>query len=324
MAAAKEGSGSTRRRASWHFITGEYPPQVGGVSDYCARHAEALAGRGHEVHVWAPPAKSGGPDPAGVTVHRLPDRFGPAGLVYLGEGLDALPPPRRLFVQYVANAFGSRAMNLRFCLWLSRRRENRVWVMLARERATGGRPGLLVGHFGTFHPLVTPPLFEILPLVLRRDAARRCLLIGRGGERFASELAGRAPDLADRIAITGSLPVDEVASHVRACDVMIQPYADGVTTRRGTLMASLALGVPIVTNLGPLSEPIWVGSDVLSVAADPRPASIVAAAERLLSRPETWEDRGRRGKAFYEERFSLARSLVTLELAAAGEDSALG
>src|SRR5262249_7657124 len=119
---------SHRRRASWHLVTGEFPPQPGGVSDYCMLLAEALASAGEEVHVWAP-AASGPPRTGPVVVHRLTSSFGLQGLKELGSGLDAIPGPRRIFVQYVADAFGFRAMNLPFSLFISRRTEDIVWVM---------------------------------------------------------------------------------------------------------------------------------------------------------------------------------------------------
>ena len=72
---------------NWHVITGEYPPQHGGVSDYTRQIARGLADLGDAVHVWAPPVESGGNGSAasdrGVTVHRLPNRFGFNGLRYL-------------------------------------------------------------------------------------------------------------------------------------------------------------------------------------------------------------------------------------------------
>jgi hypothetical protein len=36
----------------WRLVTGEYPPQHGGVGDYSAQLAAGLAREGHEVHVW--------------------------------------------------------------------------------------------------------------------------------------------------------------------------------------------------------------------------------------------------------------------------------
>src|SRR5262249_18284768 len=59
----------------------------------------------------------------GVTVHRLPDHFGPRSLARLGWALDRLPTPRRLLVQFVPHAFGCKALNLPFGLWLLARRD---------------------------------------------------------------------------------------------------------------------------------------------------------------------------------------------------------
>ncbi len=39
---------------SWHLLTGEYPPQPGGVSDHTWQVSEGLARAGCAVHVWAP------------------------------------------------------------------------------------------------------------------------------------------------------------------------------------------------------------------------------------------------------------------------------
>ena len=36
---------------TWQVITGEYPPQPGGVGDYTAQVAAGLAAAGDEVHV---------------------------------------------------------------------------------------------------------------------------------------------------------------------------------------------------------------------------------------------------------------------------------
>ena len=47
----------------WAVLTGEYPPQSGGVSDYTRLVAKGLAAAGDQVVVYAPP-QSIGPDPS--------------------------------------------------------------------------------------------------------------------------------------------------------------------------------------------------------------------------------------------------------------------
>ena len=53
--------------------------------------------------------------------------------------------------------------------------------------------------------------------------------------------------LADRVHFTGYVPSEQVSASLYAVDVCVLPYRDGVSFRRGSLMACLAHGRPIVT-----------------------------------------------------------------------------
>src|SRR5262249_24483488 len=103
---------------SWHLITGEYPPQPGGVSDYTRLLAAGLAAAGSEVHVWCPSAPSPARHRTGVTVHRQLGQLGPSHLARVGRQLDRFPRPRRLLVQWVPHAYGWQSLNVAFCAWL--------------------------------------------------------------------------------------------------------------------------------------------------------------------------------------------------------------
>src|SRR5580765_7945820 len=103
-----------------HIITGEYPPQAGGVSDYTQIVAAGLAAAGDEVHIWCPAA--GGiavngaaagetVDSGGVFVHRALAAFTPAELRRAGKQLDQFPRPRRVLVQWVPHGYGYKSMN---------------------------------------------------------------------------------------------------------------------------------------------------------------------------------------------------------------------
>jgi glycosyltransferase involved in cell wall biosynthesis len=54
-------------------------------------------------------------------------------------------------------------------------------------------------------------------------------------------------DLREYIAWTGFLPAQAVSAYLLAADAAVLPYRDGASFRRGSLMAALAHGVPIVT-----------------------------------------------------------------------------
>jgi glycosyltransferase involved in cell wall biosynthesis len=373
----------------WAIITGEYPPQSGGVSDYTRQVAHGLGAVGDEVHVWAPACAQPTPLDPGVKVHRLPGRFGPHSLASLSDALDRLPRPYRLLVQYVPHNFGWKGMNVPFCLWLASRRREPVWVMFhevvfplsTRQPMTHNLLGIvtrlmaslvarkaerifvsipawesllpkhsnvqrhvtwlpvpsnlptgvpptaaaelrrqlareasqvIIGHFGTFGAHITPLLTAILPPLLQRDSRRLGLLIGRGSERFAGELGQRYPMLSDRLRATGDLASVEVATHLMACDCLVQPFPDGVSTRRTSLMAGLALGVPIVTTDGPLTEKFWRESEAVALVPSYVPLAAVEAVETLLADPGRRTELGRRAAAVYKSRFSLAHTIRRL------------
>lgn len=66
-----------------------------------------------------------------------------------------------------------------------------------------------------------------------------------------------------------------MAADLNACDVLLLPFTDGVSLRRGTLMAALANGCAIVTTTpqGPLPELVH-DRDLLYV---PRSAAAMTA-----------------------------------------------
>jgi glycosyltransferase involved in cell wall biosynthesis len=86
----------------------------GGVSDYTALLASALADAGCEVHVWclAPGATV---SDARVHLH-AGTGFDRKSLAQFERELSTYSSARTLLVQYVPHAFGMRAMNVRFCL----------------------------------------------------------------------------------------------------------------------------------------------------------------------------------------------------------------
>src|SRR5262249_14239086 len=97
-AGGRSGGMTTR----WAILTGESPAQPGGVADYTALVARGLADAGDGVTVYAPRLSHGKEHEApGVSVVRLPDHFGPRGLLALDAALARRPRPDRILIQYV-------------------------------------------------------------------------------------------------------------------------------------------------------------------------------------------------------------------------------
>jgi glycosyltransferase involved in cell wall biosynthesis len=178
---------------------------------------------------------------------------------------------------------------------------------VAARRAELG-DGPVVGHFGTYSPLITDLLGPALRAMLKRRADVRVLLLGAGGEKWCGELSSGE---SDRVAATGPLPANAVAEYLRACDLVVQPYPDGASSRRTSLMAALANGVPVVTTLGVLSEPIWSGGSVAAVpVGDPK--RLAGRVSELLSQPERLAELGAAGRRLYEEQFAIERTVAAL------------
>ncbi len=179
-----------------------------------------------------------------------------------------------------------------------------------RRYATSSGP--LLGHFGTFGREVRGLLLQILTGVGRKGADFDVLFIGPQGDDVAAELLRERPDLAGRVHSTGLLPAASIAPHIDACDLMLQPYADGVSARRGSFMAGLAHGRAMVTTLGFLSEPFWEKSGAAIFAQADDIAALTRATEQLLTDPAARDRLGAAAARLYRERFDISRVIEAL------------
>lgn len=66
-----------------------------------------------------------------------------------------------------------------------------------------------------------------------------------GGGDLRAAIAARG--LADRVTVTGALPSEQVAAYLSAADAVVLPFRDGASWRRGSLLAALTAGVPVIT-----------------------------------------------------------------------------
>ena len=183
-----------------------------------------------------------------------------------------------------------------------------------RERAEARlrclAPGTkVVGHFGMCGSLVTPLLRVAVRQILGAGSDRAALFVGRNSEAFVRELEQDAA-VRGRVIATGELEPSDIAAHLLACDVLIQPYPDGVSSRRTTIMAGLALGRPVVTNEGWLSEPLWRDDGAVELVSSV--ADFGKAVEALLADPRRAESLGQRGRDLYLRCFSLDRTVDAL------------
>ena len=178
-----------------------------------------------------------------------------------------------------------------------------------RSRLGGG---LVVAHFGTYGEHVTGELTPMVPALLARMPALRFLFVGRGSDGFANRIAQSYPAISSRILATGTLDRAEAAAAIAAADLALQPYPDGITTRRTSVMAPLALGVATVTSHGALTEDVWRAAPSVALAPASDTAAHVATAESLLKDDITRHQLGDLGRRFYRDHFAIDRTVEIL------------
>lgn len=74
-------------------------------------------------------------------------------------------------------------------------------------------------------------------------------------------LGAEAPSLPEvhdsvRVVRPGPLSATALAEHLAAADLFLAPYLDGVSTRRGAMMAALQHGLPVIGTIGELTDGI--------------------------------------------------------------------
>ena len=360
----------------WHIITGEYPPQPGGVSDYTYEIARALAGEEDDVHVWAPSCSAAVPSVRGIETHQLSRGFGIRWLADLTRGLWRHPAPRNVVVQYVPHMYGWKSMNVVFCLWLAAQRNcnlivmfhevaypfragqprkhdilaivHRImaWIVLRSadfaftsngdyqallhrlapsdsevgilricsnipfdsssngvsqtrlEKSTN--PHFTVGVFSSFGQEIRDLLEPVLLCVLENPSIR-IALIGPACS-FVDSLIARFPGHASRISSTGRVQASTAGPYLQNCDLLLQLYPDGACAARGTLIAALASGVPVVTTRGTLTDRLLLESGGL-LFAENSPADIRTAIESLRSDRASRLKMGSRARHLYQQNF---------------------
>ncbi len=188
-------------------------------------------------------------------------------------------------------------------------------AVLARKREDGAPQW--IGHFGTYGGLLAPMLAPIVERLLRARNDRRVILLGRGADKFAMTLPAEIQ--ANAIVPDVTTP-DEIVAQLAACDVVLQPYADGISSRRTSVMASVALGKAVVSHVGAQTEPIWQSAHAAVLARDESTGAYVDAVESVLLDPELGRAVGDKARSVYRVQFSIERTTRTLREKAREED----
>jgi glycosyltransferase involved in cell wall biosynthesis len=175
-----------------------------------------------------------------------------------------------------------------------------------------GHQRALIGHFGTYGSHIQLLLMPCLQILVQNREDTVVLLLGRGSKEFCDELRRRCPNAKDRIQATGTLAAEDLSRHLSACDVLVQPYPDGATGRRTSLLAGLAHGRPTVTTIGSATEAFWFGRRAVVLVPVGDPAAMAAGVDRLLSDSSERARVSEAAQRFYEECFDAKHTIAML------------
>jgi glycosyltransferase involved in cell wall biosynthesis len=127
-------------------------------------------------------------------------------------------------------------------------REDRASVR--RELAL--EDALVVATLSSGHPSHLTGYVEAALARLDREGIRTVFLqLGAG----AADVAGPADIRCERF---GFQPADRLGALLAAADLLLTPFVDGVSTRRGSFMAGLCEEVAVVATHGPLTDPMLI------------------------------------------------------------------
>ncbi len=187
------------------------------------------------------------------------------------------------------------------------------------ERARWGvKPNdLLLGYFGFLNESKGgEELMHTLALL-----AERGISTGDGGSPYLLMIGGRFGSsdptnrayaekvetliarlgIAERVRWTGYLNPEQVSAGLLATDVCVLPYRDGVSFRRGTLHACLALGRAIVTTHPAVALPETRDGENMLLLEPRTPEALADATARLAADPTLREQLGTGAQALAAE-----------------------
>jgi hypothetical protein len=169
---------------------------------------------------------------------------------------------------------------------------------------------LVVAAFGTDHPSRLMGHVTAAVTALLVDG-HRTVFLNLGAE--APRPQALPPEV--RVIAPGNRRLEETAALLSTADLFLAPFADGVSTRRTTVMAALQHGLPVVGTRGESTGPLLGGaSDALVLAPADRVHLFVSSAAWLAENARARAELGRHGRALFDRHFApevLARTLLT-------------
>lgn len=178
--------------------------------------------------------------------------------------------------------------------------------------ALGFQPSdIVVGYFGFLNASKgIETLFQGVRIARNSGLPVKLLMIGgRTGTSdptnivYAREVDEMVEDLnlLDHITWTGFVDNTAVSGHLLAADIIALPYRDGVSFRRGSLMAAIAHGCTIITTHPDVDTPELIGNYHVRFIPPDSPTGLAIAIEDLAENPELCQKMGQSARALAEQ-----------------------
>lgn len=183
----------------------------------------------------------------------------------------------------------------------------------------------LLGYFGFLNE--SKGADTLLRALVQLDERHRLVFIGGqtgssdpdNNQSFLTDLRHliTALGLEERVHWTGFMPDTRVSAFLHAADVMVMPYRDGVSLRRGTLMATLAHGRSLISTTPVTPTPELVHGENIWLVPPDEPTTL-AKAIRVVLADELLQQKLGQGAAQVAELFTwdkiAAETAVFFEL----------
>jgi glycosyltransferase involved in cell wall biosynthesis len=163
----------------------------------------------------------------------------------------------------------------------------------------------LIGAFGSAHE---SRLLDWIAAAFRslreKHADAKMLYVGPHGEAISRALGGR-----EGLIDMGVQSAEDAGICIRAMDLLLSPFNDGISTRRGSAIAAFQNGVPVATTLTKWTDTIFTEGQPEGILLSPATTAVNFASEtaewsRFLEDPEARERVRPEVRAFHDRVFA--------------------
>ena len=166
-----------------------------------------------------------------------------------------------------------------------------------RERLGASESTFLLGHFGFLSSSKgLDSLIDALAGLRQSDLDLRLVFIGaeqnpvddQSDDAYLASLQARIEELelTESIHWTGYLPDVEVSACLNAIDLMTLPYRDGVSPRRGSMLAAVQVGCAILSTFPPVESDTFLHGENMWLVPSDSSDALGDAITHLMQNPQ--------------------------------------